>query len=157
MASVLLQAASSRDFRAGDEMFTFIVTPVKVGELDVFSASTATSTLPGSILLFLQTSANMITPQPASAMAANSSGVGPALVPPAASERSHIILCPRPSSDSNFTFSISFAFPFIFAINFTVVSCFSTLLSMISGGVRGDERGRIRRLVGLGSLVCSCR
>ncbi len=44
-ASVLLQAASRSSFLALEETFTFIVTPLTIGESGDLSASTVTSTL----------------------------------------------------------------------------------------------------------------
>jgi hypothetical protein len=57
-----------------------------------------------------------MTPQPASAIKANSNGVGPALVPPEATGKSQITLCPRPFSVTKRVFSRSFALALIFAI-----------------------------------------
>ena len=80
-ASVLLQAPSSSACLAFAETLTFIVTPVITGEVGSFSASTVTLTLFSSMLLFLQTLANIVTPQSAKAINANSKAVGPLSFP----------------------------------------------------------------------------
>ena len=88
-ASVLRQAASNSSFLAVEEAFTFIVTPLMMGESGDLSASTVTSAILSLMLLFLHTSAKIVTPQSASAIRLSSSAVGPQSVPPAGVERSH--------------------------------------------------------------------
>lgn len=81
-ASVLLHMASIFCFLAFAAIFTFMLTPDIIGEPSGFSASAITSMLPISTLLFLQTSANMVTAQSARDIMASSSAEGPWLSPP---------------------------------------------------------------------------
>lgn len=75
-ASVLLQAPSSNSFLAVAQTLVLIVTPVSTGESAGFSASATASTLLSSILLCLQTSANIVTAQSARAIKVNSRAGG---------------------------------------------------------------------------------
>ena len=81
-ASVLLQDASNSSFLAFAETVVLMVTPLSMGESGGFSASATASTLTSSILLCLQTSANIVTAQSAKAIMANSNAVGPVSSPP---------------------------------------------------------------------------
>jgi hypothetical protein len=118
-ASVLRQAASNSSFLAAAHTLVFTVTPVNTGESGDFSASATASTLMSSILLCLQTSANIVTAQSAKAIIANSLAVGPVSFPPAAVERSQTTLCVLELSTTDRTFSIHLAVALNFGIFFT--------------------------------------
>lgn len=113
-ASVLRQAPSSNSFLAVAHTLVFTVTPVNTGESGDFSASATVSTFVSSILLCLQTSANMVTAQSAKAITASSRAVGPVSFPPAEVERSQTTLCVLELSATDRTFSIHLAVALIF-------------------------------------------
>jgi len=94
-------------------------TPETKGESGDLSASTVTSTLLSWMLLFLHTSANMVTPQSARAIKLSSNAVGPLSVPPAGVERSQTTLCVLWLSTIERTFSTQIAFALTLGIYFT--------------------------------------
>ena len=150
-ASVLLQAASSSSFLASEEALTFIVTPLIIGESGDLSASTVTSTILSLMLLFLQTSAKIVTPQSANAIKLSSSAVGPQSVPPAAVERSHSTLWFLWLSTFERTFSTHVAFAFIFGISFHHLVFLLGLDLKFTANARGGARVHMRLLM---RLVC---
>ncbi len=118
-ASVLLQTASIFCFLAFATTVTFMFTPVNFGESAGFSASAMAVTLLSSTLLFLQTSANIVTAQSARAIIANYNALGPVLSPPFAVPKSNTILWPRELSAIDRTFSTNFAVALIVGIFLT--------------------------------------
>ncbi len=117
-------------------------TPVSLGESGDFSASAVTSALLSSMLLFLHTSANIVTAQSAKAIKESSNAVGPLSVPPAAVDKSQTTLWVRWLSVMEQTFSTHVAFALTLGKIFT---------SLLAGGF-GFKTAVLARYVE-GSLV----